>query len=133
MRIVTCVVLGLSLAASSAMPAASAGYGFAGRPFVRPHAGVVHVGPQAAHPGHRNGRNNNFATGYGGYLGYPSVVGEDGAGRAVQSQVFAPRTNVSYWPPRVGQGDIGYVTQPAIYNVAHELAKRPSFLPGPSK
>jgi hypothetical protein len=133
MRIVTCVVLGLSLAASAPALATGPYSGPPARAYIRPPAGVVHVGPRTAGPGYRNGRHS-YGTGFGGYVASPGIATDEGAGRSsTQSQVFAPRTNVWYGPPLVGQGDIGYVTQPAIYDVGQELAKRPSFLPGVRK
>ena len=133
MRIITCVILGLSFAASASASLAAPYSGPPARAYIRPPAGVVHVGPRAAAAAHRANRQN-YGTGFGGYVAYPGISTDDGGGRpASQSQVFAPRTNVWYGPPLVGQGDIGYVTQPAIYDVGQELAKRPSFLPGVRK
>ena len=92
----------------------------AGLPGVRPKAAVVI--PQS---GFRNGRwwyNTGFVGPWGAY---PAVVGSDEAGRG--GQIIAPQqtTNMWYGPRALGQIDPGYVAQPAIYDVARELARTP--------
>ncbi|MDE2362429.1 MAG: hypothetical protein KGM42_07100 [Hyphomicrobiales bacterium] len=134
MRLVSCVLVGLGLCA--AVPVHAAAIVRGGAPaFLRPPAGVLHVGPQTrfVRPGFRHG-HYHYATGfYGPYLAYPGYenAGALGGGGAVQ--IVAPRTNVWAGPMPVGQGDIGYVTQPAVYDVARELARRGSYARGPGK
>ena len=133
MRIVTCVLLGLGFAASPALAAGPVAP-VRGAPafFVRPPAGVIHVGPHAGRSTVRNG-HYNYTTGLYAPWGWPGAYAGEGAGAPTQSQVFAPHTNVWYGPRPVGQGDVGYVTQPAIYDVQRELSRRTSFWPGPTK
>lgn len=125
MRTVSCGVLGLSLVILSSAPGLAAGP-FVGVAHLRPHAAVLPLGHGHRGFGRNGWGNGNYPAAWlGTGWGYPAFYPE--AGMAAPSPAPGPRfppIPVVGWPLPLGQGDIGYVAQPAIYNVARQIHGR---------
>jgi len=142
MRVAYLVVLTsfLSVPALAAPPVP----GFAPKPipFLKPPAAIHQLygpparpvyGPPATHRQHGRSYTSGFFT---PYVAYPTAVGGDDA--RTQAVAAGPAITHNYvWHGRfpIRQGDPGYVTRPAIYDVQQELVRyRPRPHPrGPSK
>ena len=131
MRTVSWIALGASLAMLASTPGLAAGP-FVGAPGLRPPAAVLPL----VHGRHGFGRNglgrqngwgnaNYPAAWLGTGWGFPGFYPEPGmAPLAPAPGPRFPPIPVVGWPLPLGQGDIGYVAQPAIYNVARQLHGR---------
>lgn len=109
-------------------------------PFLKPPAAIHHLyGPPArpvyGPPASQRQHGRSHATGFvAPYVAYPAAVADDARIQAVAGPAV---THNYVWHGRfpIRQGDPGYVTRPAIYDVQRELVRyQPRPHPrGPSK